>query len=144
MSKRAYTQSTARLSGPWTVHGPLPRATGRTAQSCTRFSDQNVCVTSRSMWEKPIRPDLSRPTPKNTILNLLFACSVCSSVGIQVSSVSFGLFSCTRPWQAVIQTKKSVPCGGIALAQKFILLSFSSERKKLCIYFRPIFLAVNV
>ena len=36
---------------PWTVHGPLPRATGRTAQSFTRFSDQNVCVTSWSMWE---------------------------------------------------------------------------------------------
>ena len=48
--------------------------------------------------KKPIRPVLSRSTPKNRILNLLFACSLCSSVGIQVSSVSFGLFSCTRPW----------------------------------------------
>ena len=42
--------------------------------------------------KKPIRPDLSRSTPQNTILNPLFACSLCSSVGIQVSSVSFGLF----------------------------------------------------
>ena len=55
--------------------------------------------------KKPIRPDLSRSTPKNTSLNLLFACSLCSSVGIQVSSVSFSLFSCTRPWREVIQTK---------------------------------------
>ena len=55
--------------------------------------------------KKPIRPDLSRSTPKNMIVNLPFACSLCSSVGIQVSSVSFGLISCTRPWRAVIQTK---------------------------------------
>ena len=41
-------------AGLHTVHGPLPRATGRTARSCTRFSDQNVCVTSRSMWEKVV------------------------------------------------------------------------------------------
>ena len=38
-------------SGPWTGPWPAATATGRTAQSCTRFSDQNVCVTSWSMWE---------------------------------------------------------------------------------------------
>ena len=38
------------------MHIELLRATGRTAQSCTRFSDLNVCVTSRSMWERPFRP----------------------------------------------------------------------------------------
>ena len=42
--------------------------------------------------KEPIRPDLSRSTPKNTILNLPFACSLCSSVRIQVFSVSFGFF----------------------------------------------------
>ena len=29
-------------------------ATDRTAQSGTRFSDQNVCVTSQSMWEEVV------------------------------------------------------------------------------------------
>ena len=36
-------------------------ATGRTAQSCTRFSDQNVNVTSRSMWECVISLDRTLP-----------------------------------------------------------------------------------
>ena len=47
-----FTKSFSHVqAGLHTVHGPLPRATGRAARSCTRFSDQNVCVTSRSMWE---------------------------------------------------------------------------------------------
>ena len=39
--------------------------------------------------------------------------------------------------------KKNLYIYGIVLDEKFILLSFSSELKKLCIYFRPIFLAIN-
>ena len=61
--------------------------------------------------KKPIRPDLSQSTPKNTILKPAFACSLCSSLGIQGSSGSFGLFSCTRPWQAVFQTKNLYTLG---------------------------------
>ena len=89
---------------------------------------------TRRPARRPKKTDSSRFVPinaPNTILNLPFACSVCSSVGIQVSSVSFGLFSCTRPWWADIQQKICIYQGIIL----FILLSFSSERKKLCIYF---------
>ena len=57
--------------------------------------------------KKPIRPDLSRSTPKNTMLNLPFACSLRSSVEILVFPVSFSLFSCTRPWCSY-PNKKSV------------------------------------
>ena len=39
------------ITGRITFLRPAATATGRTAQSCTRFSDQNVYVTSRSMWE---------------------------------------------------------------------------------------------
>ena len=119
----------------------------------------HTCQPSRSRRDSPVletearhparlpkRADSSRFVPinaQNTILNLPFACSLCSSVGIQVSSVSFDQFSCTRPWRAVIQTKNLYILGRCS-GKKFILLPFSSERKKLCIYFRPIFLAVNV
>ena len=48
-------------SGPWTGPRPAATATGRTAQSCTRFSDQNVCVTSRSMWEDGFDSSGRRP-----------------------------------------------------------------------------------
>ena len=41
----------AMITGGITFLRPAAKATGRTAQSCTRFSDQNVYVTSRSMWE---------------------------------------------------------------------------------------------
>ena len=61
----------------------------------SRFGDRNP--TSRPTTQKsrfvPICPD---QRPKNTILTPAFACSLCSSLGIQGSSVSFGLFSCTR------------------------------------------------
>ena len=87
--------------------------------------------------KKPIRPDLSRSTPKNTILNLLFACSLCSSVGIQVSSVSFSLFSCTRPWWAVIQTKNLFIRALFWLNSPVIFLSHEGEKH--CIYIRSIF-----
>ena len=71
--------------------------------------------------KKPIRPDLSRPTPKNTILNPLFACSLCSPVGIQVSSVSFGLFSCSQ--LLVSKQKKSVRhCSGWKVHSPVIFL----------------------
>ena len=42
--------------------------------------------------KKPIRPDLTRSTPKKHDFKPAFACSICSSFGIQSSSVSFGLF----------------------------------------------------
>ena len=42
----------AMITGRITFLRPAATATGRTAQSCTRFSDQNVYMTSRSMWER--------------------------------------------------------------------------------------------
>ena len=78
----------------------------RSRRDSPDFGDQNFNPTSRpTTQKKPTRNDLSQATSKNTILNLPFTCSLCSSVGIQVSSVPFGLFPCTRPWRAVIQTK---------------------------------------
>ena len=93
--------------------------------------------------KKPIRPDLSRSTPKNTILNLPFACSLCSSVRIQVFFRVFWPFFMYPSVVGSYPNKKSFILG-IVLVKKFVLLSFSSKRKKLCINFRPIFLAVNV
>ena len=59
--------------------------------------------------KKPIRPNLSRSTVQNHDFKPAFsACSLSSSVEIQVSSVSFGHFSCTRLWQAVIKKKKNL------------------------------------
>ena len=46
----------AMITGRITFLRPAATATGRTAQSCTRFSDQNVYVTSPSMWEFSIGP----------------------------------------------------------------------------------------
>ena len=83
--------------------------------------------------EKLIRPDLSRSMPQNTILNLPFACSLCSSVGIQASSVSFGLFSCTRPWWAVIQTKNPYILGHCS--QRFFIGHILTTQKS---WFVPI------
>ena len=50
----------AMITGRITFLRPAATATGRTAQSCTRFSDQNVYVTSRSMWEHsaPVEVDI--------------------------------------------------------------------------------------
>ena len=42
------------------VHALSAPATGRTAQTCTRFSNQKVCVTSWSMWKRQL-PRLSSP-----------------------------------------------------------------------------------
>ena len=85
--------------------------------------------------KKPIRPDLSRSKPKTRFLNPLFACSLCSSVGIQVSSVSFGHFSCTRPWQAVSQTKKICIIGHSSCS---FSCNFPLSARN-CVHFRPIF-----
>ena len=79
--------------------------------SRSRRDSPDLETETRRPARRPKKADSSRFVPinaQNTVLNPLFACSLCSSVGIQVSSVSFGHFSCTRPWQAVIQTKKSV------------------------------------
>ena len=50
-------QSAARChdTGRITFLRPAAMTTGRTTQSCTRFSDQNVYVTARSMWELLVR-----------------------------------------------------------------------------------------
>ena len=53
----------------------------------------------------PIRPDLSRLKAPKHDFKPAFCLFLCSSFGNQVSSVSLGLFSCTRPWWADIQTK---------------------------------------
>ena len=42
-------------TGRITFLRPVVMTTGRTARSCTRFSDQNVYMTSRSMWKYTIR-----------------------------------------------------------------------------------------
>ena len=71
----------------------------------SQFGDQNP-MSHPTTQKSRFVPILSRSTPQNTILTLPFACSLCSSVGFQVSSVSFVLFfSRTPPWWAVIQTK---------------------------------------
>ena len=93
--------------------------------------------------KKPIRPDLSRSTPKNTILNPLFACSLCSSVGIQVSSVSFGRFSCTRLWQAVIQQKICI-YWGIVLVKSSFSCHFPLNARNFVYILGLFFLAGNV
>ena len=46
-----YLRPVAMITGRITFLRPASTATDRTAQSCTRFSDQNVYVTSRGMWE---------------------------------------------------------------------------------------------
>ena len=95
----------------------------------SRFEDRNP--TSRPTTQKsrfvPICPD---QRPAFCLFSLFF-----SRNSSFFCVLWFFFFSCTRPWQAVIQTKKNLY--GIVLAEKFILLSFSSESKKL-------FLAVNV
>ena len=64
--------------------------------------------------KKPIRPDLSRSTPKNTIVNLPFTCSLYSSVGIQVSCVFWPYFmypsvAGSYPNKNLYWVKKSMP-----------------------------------
>ena len=88
--------------------------------------------------KKPIRPDLSQPTPKNHDFKPAF-CLFSLFFGRNSSLFCvLWLFSCTHPWQAVSYPNKKNPYG-IVLAEKFTLLSFSSEHKKLCINFRLIF-----
>ena len=56
----------AMITGGIAFLRPGAMATGRTAQSCTRFSDQNVYVTSRSMWEQQRLEDRIRREPWRT------------------------------------------------------------------------------
>ena len=114
----ASTNTTGSCSHPWLSAKGVPvvqkrrksrsifKRIGHTCQpSQSRRDSPDLETETRRPAQRPKKTDLSRSTPKNTILNLPFACSLCSSVGIQVSSVSFDLFSCTRPWWADIQTK---------------------------------------
>ena len=76
--------------------------------SRSRRDSPDLETETRRSARRPKKADSSRFVPINAQkhdFKPAFACSLCSSLGIQGSSVSFCLFSCTRPWQAVFQTK---------------------------------------
>ena len=94
------------------VQKTIARFTVHTCQpSRSRRDSPDLKTETRRPARRPKKADSSRFVPTNAPkhdLNLLFACSLCSLVGIQVSFVSFGLFSCTRPWQAVSYPNKKI------------------------------------
>ena len=128
-------------------HSTFPRQLSlpHTCQpSRSRRDSSDLETKTRRPARQPKKADSSRSTPKNTILNLPLACSLCSSVGIQVSSVSFGLFSGTRPSVAgSYPNKKSVYIRALFWLKSSFSCHFPLYARNFAYILGLFFLAVN-
>ena len=99
---------------------------------------------ARRLKKKPIRPDLSRSTPKNTILNPLLPVLFVLQSEFKFLLFLLAVFHVPVCGRQLSKQKICIIILGHCSVKKFILLSFSSERKKTLYIFLAFFLAVNV
>ena len=112
----------AMMTGRITFLRPAATATGRTARSCSQFSDQNVYVTSRSMWEPPFSnancstklyyPGQKKKEPylrfvaRRTLLHHVISCTITSDQRRQKSRIT--LPCADRSWSSMISQDRTV------------------------------------